>query len=59
MRRIFTCAICGRRSWDWPRNPWPVKDEGRCCEECDRYIVLPARIALAYLSEQKGKGPAS
>ena len=62
MRHIFTCAICQRRSYCWPRNPWPVRDEGQCCEECDVFLVLPARIALMLDEaeiEAKEKGPAS
>jgi hypothetical protein len=29
-----------------------VVDTGRCCEQCDREIVLPARIALAYRNKK-------
>lgn len=25
-------------------NPAPVKDEGRCCSECNYKVVIPARL---------------
>ena len=45
---MLKCVICGiemeqRMSCD----PYPVKNEGRCCKICDRTHVTPARMALA------------
>ena len=38
------CVICGEKFNDWGNNPWPIKDEGECCEFCNMTKVLPARI---------------
>lgn len=42
------CCICGkeiesRYGWDKGNNAEPVK-KGRCCDVCDRTVVIPARI---------------
>ena len=38
------CCICGKPFKEWGNNPWPVKQEGQCCNECNRNVVLPARV---------------
>ena len=42
------CCICGKPLNGWVANPWPVvKDETGeldCCQECDVYVVFPARL---------------
>ena len=43
-----TCCICGKVFEGWGCNPWPVKQDGECCDTCNREHVLPARILLAY-----------
>lgn len=42
----FTCCICGKKSAGWGNNPWPVKDDGKCCDECNAAEVIPARVKL-------------
>ncbi len=42
----FTCCICGKEVEEYGNNPWPVKEEGRCCNRCNLDKVLPARISL-------------
>lgn len=43
------CSICGEKitkdsnGWEGGCNADPI-NEGRCCEECDKTIVLPVRI---------------
>lgn len=48
------CSVCqkkiephrgadGKVYWDQGHNAQPVND-GRCCNSCNEYIVLPARI---------------
>lgn len=39
-----TCCICGKRFKGYGHNPEPVKTEGRCCDECNKTIVIEARI---------------
>ena len=42
------CCICGRELRELEgNNPWPVKDEGECCDECNYQKVIPARIELS------------
>lgn len=42
-----TCCICGKTFEGWGNNPWPVKEDGQCCRECNATIVLPERLKLA------------
>lgn len=39
-----TCCICGKSFIGYGNNPAPVKDEGLCCDDCNRDSVIPARI---------------
>ena len=44
------CAICegeikpDAHGWDGGHNAQPVAN-GRCCEQCNTYLVIPARLA--------------
>jgi len=41
------CCFCKKPITDYGNNPAPVKESGRCCDKCNRNIVIPARfIAL-------------
>lgn len=41
----FTCCICGDTiSGQWGNNPWPIKPEGKCCDECNWQQVILARL---------------
>ena len=42
------CSICkeeipSREGWDQGNNAEPVND-GRCCDDCDWNVVIPARL---------------
>ena len=57
-KSLEPCVICGEPigvdsyGWDGGRNADPVA-EGRCCEDCDNTIVLPARmIPHGYTTEE-------
>lgn len=41
-----TCCICGQEFTGWGNNPWPVVNdpESRCCDDCNYFYILPARI---------------
>jgi len=47
------CSICQKEiqpdenSWDGTNNAEPVND-GRCCHDCNRTVVVPARIRLTF-----------
>lgn len=38
------CCICGKPYRGYGNNPEPVKSEGRCCDECNKTIVLRAKV---------------
>jgi len=40
-----TCCICGKEFDGYGNNPWPVKEDGCCCDECNVDKVIPARIS--------------
>ena len=47
----MNCIICTDEilpqpisGWDKGHNPYPVKDKGRCCEDCNSTIVVPTRL---------------
>ena len=48
----FTCCLCGKKFEGYGNNPWPLKQSGRCCDDCNEAEVIPARIYLA--RENKG-----
>jgi len=38
------CCICGKDLKDpYGHSPDPVKKKGRCCENCNNTVVIPAR----------------
>lgn len=43
-----TCVICESEIKGYGNNPWPVTEEGRCCDTCNNLYVIPARIAHLY-----------
>ena len=50
----MNCSICRDEiqpqpvsGWDEGHNPWPIQDKGRCCEECNSELVVPARLTMA------------
>ena len=46
-KNMQECCICGKEFRGYGNNPWPVMEEGRCCDECNFDTVLPARLAGA------------
>lgn len=38
------CCICGKVFEGYGNDPWPVREEGKCCIECNFETVIPARI---------------
>lgn len=39
-----TCVICGKHFTGYGNNPWPVATHGKCCDDCNFEVVLPARL---------------
>lgn len=40
----FKCVICEQNSVGYGNNPAPVKDKGKCCDDCNHKKVIPARL---------------
>ena len=47
------CCICKNEiepdaisDWDKGHNPWPVREKGSCCTECNMELVIPARLTM-------------
>lgn len=38
------CCICGKEFDGYGNNPYPYKEDGICCKECNMKYVIPARI---------------
>lgn len=48
------CVICGKKIEGYGNNASPVR-EGSCCDECNKSVVIPARLKEYYKnSEIKG-----
>ena len=40
----FECCFCKKLVKGYGNNPAPVKNSGKCCNECNAEIVIPARL---------------
>ena len=40
-----TCCICGKEFEGYGNNPYPVAEDGVCCDDCNMNKVIPARIS--------------
>lgn len=38
-----TCCLCGREFEGYGYNPYPLKEDGVCCRECNLNTVIPER----------------
>lgn len=47
-----TCAVCGEEFKGIGHNPYPLRKEGRACDNCNYNKVLVARANL-YKSKKK------
>ena len=47
-----TCCLCGKEFKGYGNNPWPVKEEGVCCDDCNLEVVIPARLERAHSRKQ-------
>lgn len=34
------CCICGRKFEGYGNNPYPIKEEGVCCDECNIRVIV-------------------
>lgn len=38
-----TCVLCGRPIMGWGNNPYPLAEDGECCDQCNA-LVIQARL---------------
>jgi len=46
------CSICGKEMTEYGNNPAPFSGE-KCCDKCNRKVVLPYRTFLSELENEK------
>lgn len=53
-KKYYMCCLCGHAFTGYGNDPWPVVKDAtaQCCNECNAYVVIPARIRMA--REQDG-----
>lgn len=53
MKEKHVCCICKEEFTGFGNNPapLPVKENDRCCDECNEQVIIPIRIYL--LSKKK------
>tara|TARA_R110002012_G_scaffold315144_2_gene528561 strand:- start:1684 stop:1854 length:171 start_codon:yes stop_codon:yes gene_type:complete len=47
------CVICNDPVYGYGNNPYPVAEEGSCCDDCNMTVVLPERLKLIYNETKK------
>jgi hypothetical protein len=61
VHEVLTCCLCdgpiehkrtaeGKVYWTTGNDPWPMADEGRCCDVCADVKVLPMRFLASHLN---------
>ena len=49
------CPICGREYDGYGNDAHPIKTAGRVCDECNAYVVIPARLAMCQYLQRLGR----
>jgi hypothetical protein len=53
---MIKCVICERqKDEEFGHNPRPLFSEGRCCDFCNKNIVIPTRISELVKSDFTNK----
>ena len=39
MDEKYTCVICGEEFIGYGNNPYPIKEDGRCCNDCNTKVI--------------------
>ena len=53
MATLTECIICDKFYDGFGNNPHPIRNNGRCCDDCHRSTVVPARLNYT-LTQQSG-----
>lgn len=51
------CCICKKHFSERGNNPFPIKKKGVCCDDCNHFEVIPARMKL--IVSQYNRNPAN
>lgn len=48
----YKCVFCGKEHEGYGNSCWPIYNDEkvRCCDNCNRYIVVPERVMQAQKS---------
>jgi hypothetical protein len=49
----WRCVICNDLNSGYGNNPAPVRDTGRCCNDCNAVAVIPARLEQIFRREHE------
>ena len=47
IKKNNVCSICGKKYEGFGNNAQPINN-GRCCDECNRKVVVPFRIEMMF-----------
>ena len=39
IHKKYNCVLCGKRVKGYGHNPYPIKDKGRCCNDCNSKVI--------------------
>ena len=50
----YKCVFCGKEREGYGNSCWPIYNDEkvRCCDNCNRYIVIPERIKEAGIENE-------
>lgn len=51
MKEKQTCCICKKEFIGYGNSPWPLKEEGLCCDECNVKVIY-ARLNFAEVEKE-------
>lgn len=53
----YKCVFCGKEHEGYGNSCWPIYNDEkvRCCDNCNRYIVVPERIKAAEAENNGGQ----
>ena len=43
-RKISRCVLCGSVYGGYGHNAYPIRKDGRCCDDCNSMYVIPIRF---------------
>ena len=54
MEKSEKCCICKKSFKGYGNNPWPLKEEGVCCNECNAKVLF-ARLDFSRIEKELEK----